>query len=298
MNELTTTGGAVAGLPQNAAVMQIADWAAELDAAHRLGTALASSGMIPDALKKDGKNHKPPEQIAADAAVVMLAGKSVGLDPLAAVQNIFPVYGKPAMYARTMVGLAQGLGHEIERSSATNSSVTIRARRKGKTEWHSFTWDIDRAKQAGYTSNAKYQTDPIGMLTAKAQAEACRVMFADVLMGMPYSVEDAELEDLGEVPAAEEKPVATVTRKPRGKKAEPAPAPSPEPAAEQEPAPAGDQPINEQDWNDIKALAGERGIEDVGKFVSDQLGRTLNGWREITVDQAQKLVTALEQAGA
>lgn len=306
MTELATTtpAGAVA-LPQTAAVVQISEWAAELDAAHRLGLALSESGMVPDALKKEGSSYKDAKRIAADAAVVILAGKSVGLDPLAAVQNIFPVYGKPAMYARTMVGLAQGLGHEVERTSATNSSVTIRARRKGKTEWHSFTWDIERAKQAGYTGNKKYQTDPIGMLTAKAQAEACRVMFADVLMGMPYSVEDTELEDLGEVAAAEAKPAATVTRKPRGKKAEPAPKPEPKPEAPAD-APAEDgtaqnpgaEPIGEQEWKDIKGLAGDLGIDDVGKFVSDELGRTLNGWREITVDEASKITTALEERGA
>lgn len=306
MTELTTTANGAAALPQTAAVVQISEWAAELDAAHRLGLALSESGMIPDALKKEGNSYKDAKRIAADAAVVILAGKSVGLDPLAAVQNIFPVYGKPAMYARTMVGLAQGQGHEVERTSATNSSVTVRARRRGKTEWHSFTWDIDRAKQAGYTSNKKYQTDPIGMLTAKAQAEACRVMFADVLMGMPYSVEDTELEDLGEVqPAAEAKPAATVTRKPRGKKADAAPKPEPEPeppadgAAEEGPTQdPGAEPIGEQEWKDIKGLAGDLGIEDVGKFVSDQLGRTLNGWREITVDEASKITTTLEERGA
>ena len=32
------------------------------------------------------------------------------------------------------------------------------------------------------------------MLTAKALAEACRLVFPDVLLGMPYSAEDIELD--------------------------------------------------------------------------------------------------------
>lgn len=89
------------------------------------------------------------------------------------------------------------------------------------------TWTIGRAKQAGYVptptvadpnplndddwlsvekfwdgkkkvsvlGNMKYITDPQAMLKAKCQAEVCREMAPDVLMGIGYSREELESED-------------------------------------------------------------------------------------------------------
>jgi hypothetical protein len=218
-------------LPRTADVIQIAEWAAELAAARELATMLAHSNFLPMNLRMKGKNNfKSPDELVADGTAIILAGKSVGMDPMQSVQNIFPVHGQPSMYARSMQAIVIAAGHEVERSAATDTAVTVRARRKGSKEWKDYTWTIDRAKRAGYTSNPKYQSDPIGMLTAKALAEACRLTAPDVLLGMAYSKEELELEDLGETdqpqpaaPAAEEKPKRKVQRRPA---ANAAPAPS------------------------------------------------------------------------
>ena len=242
---------------QTADVIQIHEWAAELNAAHQLGTALANSNFLPMSLRMKGKNSfKTIDELAADAAAVILAGKSVGLDPMQAVQNIFPVHGMPSMYARTMAALVIAQGHDLVRSEATDDSVTVQARRKGEDRWQGFTWTMSRAAKAGYTSNAKYKSDPIGMLTAKALAEACRLVFPDVLLGMPYSAEDIELDpgivESDRTPAAEPAKPATrkVTRAPR-KDAAPAPEKPPvvdTPPAEDEPAPATDAAPGEEPW--------------------------------------------------
>jgi hypothetical protein len=101
-----------------------------------------------------------------------------------------------------MVSLVLGAGHEVRRTAATNDSVTVAARRKGDDDWQEFTWTIQRAEQAGYLKNAKYKSDPIAMLTAKAQAEACRTVAPDVLTGVAaWSREEIELEDMGERPS-------------------------------------------------------------------------------------------------
>ncbi|MGO1320816.1 MAG: hypothetical protein ACTMIK_11270 [Galactobacter sp.] len=173
--------------------INLLSWAQELDAAHRIASALAKTSVVPATFR-----GKPDE-----CAAVILAGKALGLDPLTSLQNIFEVKGRPAMYARTMVSLVLGAGHEVKRTAATNESVTVAARRKGDPDWQEFTWDIDRARQAGYLTNKKYETDPIAMLTAKAQAEACRTVAPDVLTGVAaWSREEIELEDMGERPAA------------------------------------------------------------------------------------------------
>jgi hypothetical protein len=188
--ELDTSPAAVMATP-TAAVVDLAAWAAELSAAHQIGTALCKTAFVP----KDFQG-KPDA-----AAAAILAGKSLGMDPLSALQNIFVIHGRPGLYARTMHALVIAQGHEILRTAATPESVTVHARRKGSTEWQEFTWTIERADKAGYVkTNAKYKDNPIEMLTAKALSEACRVIAPDVLTGVAvYSVE--ELEDMGERPA-------------------------------------------------------------------------------------------------
>lgn len=176
------------------------DWAAELSAAHGLATALCATPFAPKEFQ--GK----PEAGAA----AILTGKSLGMDPLQSLANVFVIHGKPAMYARTMLGLVQAAGHEVERVKASPDEVVYRARRDGADEWQEFSWSIDRAHAAGYTSNSRYKSNPIEMLSAKCIAEACRNIGADVLMGMSMTVEEVELEDLGEVKT-------TLKRQPRKK---------------------------------------------------------------------------------
>lgn len=191
--------------------------AQELQAAYQFGEALADTQFVPA-----GFRGKP-----GDVAAAVLAGKSVGMDPMTALQNIFVVQGRPAMYARSMHAIVLAAGHKVERTEATNDSVTVIAKRKGESDWQTFTWTIDRAKQAGYVGNKKYTTDPIAMLTAKALAEACRTIAPDVLTGVAaYAAEEIELEDLGEKPKAA--PSAGLQAQ-----AQRAAAPAPEPAANQ-----------------------------------------------------------------
>ena len=240
----------------------LAEWATALDSAYKLGSALCSTEFVPQNFR-----NKPEA-----AAAAILSGYSLGLSPMNALSNIFVVQGRPAMYARTMQALVQAQGHEVEREAATDDSVTVIARRKGSTRWQEFTWTIERAKKAGYTSNKKYQSDPIAMLTAKAIAEACRIVAPDVLAGMPYSAEEMELEDLGEQGAPATggrslKPAGgtrKITRKPKTQ-AGPAPEAAPaEPAPDQVDESTGEvseggPAVLETDWAaEIKAVEGNR----------------------------------------
>lgn len=293
MTEIVTTdqGTATVSPAQPAGGVALAEWAAELDHAYKVATAICQTKFAPKEVQ-----GKPEE-----AAVRMLAGKAVGIDPLSSLSAFYEVHNRPALYARTMVAIAQSQGHQIQRTEATDEKVTYRARRKGESEWQVFTWTIARAEKAGYTSNAKYKSNPTEMLSAKASAEAVRTIAADALMGMAYSVEDLELEDLGEV--EDERPKTTVKRKASSrkkaetKKAEPAPEPEPDSDAEPEPAlPAevkGESAITEDTWNELNQLAEEKGIQSVPKWASDQLGRTLHGWGEITEAEGDRLLKIL-----
>jgi len=216
-------------MPATAGIAALDAWVEGLAKATTIAQFLARSNFVPTALRMKGKNaYKTVEELTLDVTAIILAGASVGYDPFQAVQQMFIVHGSPAMYARSMVALVKSHGHQLDQGDSSPTSVTVRARHRDRKEWHEFTWTYERADRAGYTSNPKYRTNPQEMLYAKAATEACRRMFPEVLAGIsPYSVEESELEDLGETEPAEAaapietKPKRTVTRK----KAAAAPAP-------------------------------------------------------------------------
>lgn len=169
--------------PSNGALNSLQQQAEAMGAAYQVAERLANTQMVPAVYR-----GKPD-----DATAAILYGAELGLQPLQALQQIFVVHGTPAIYARTMVALLKDKGFTFETVESTNTSVTVRGE-SPRGEVEQSTWTIDRAKQAGYTSNKKYQTDPQAMLYAKAAAEVCRKLAPNVLLGLPYTAEEIELE--------------------------------------------------------------------------------------------------------
>lgn len=287
-----------AALPPTAATISLMEWAQELSAAHQLGTALCGTEFVPASFR--GK----PEA----AAAAILAGKSLGLDPMNALANIFVVSGRPSMYARTMAALVMQAGHTIRRIQATEQSVIYEGRRKGDTTFTRVEWTIARAQKAGYTSNKKYQSDPIAMLTAKCQAEICRVIAPDVLTGIAAtSVEEVELDDLGETTTATEAPKAkrTVTRKQQPAPALPAAvheAPEPEPEPEQaEPETAEFESITTAQLTKLNIILQENGLsdrEDKINYLSSYLERPIASSKDLTKAEARRIIDEHETDAA
>lgn len=256
-------------------VMSITDWANELQAAGSIANILANTEFVPTGIRGNVE--------AVGAAI--LTGYEIGLKPMNALANIFVVRGRPAMYARTMVSLVLSHGHEVERVDATEQAVTVRGRRKGSQSWQTFTWDMNRAKRAGYTSNQKYTTDPQAMLTAKAQAECCRTMFPDVLSGMAASAEEIELGDFDEPAQVEAKAKAApkpTTRKVQRKN----PAKAPEPAA---PAATRQAPQDEAEPEDETEPEGESNHGEVqDETVNEETGEVQETAGEATISRVDQ----------
>lgn len=242
-------------------------WADELQAAYALGEALCQTDFVPKDFK--GKPHA--------AAAAIMAGKALGLDPMNSLSSIFVIHNKPALYARTMAAMVMQHGHELLRTVATPSEVTVMAKRKGQDEWQQFTWTIERAKTAGYTSNPLYQKDPIAMLTAKAQAEACRTIAPDVLNGVAvYSVEEHRLDKIG-------KPV-----RPSG---------ITQSSAEDITAAPEYETITEQQWNQLLQAGHHAGLNmnQVGELAAGVLQTSLRGWQYIPADQFDNILGSMPQ---
>jgi hypothetical protein len=169
-------------------------WAEAAAAANRLAKALCRTEFCPVAFRS--------KDIEATAAILL--GDELGMSPLVALKSIYVVHGTPALYARTMVGLAQAHGHEIWTVETSDAKVVVRGQRKGSDHIEEAIWTTTRAQKAGYTNNKQYVSNPQAMLYAKAAGEIARKIAADVLSGMAYSVEDMELEQA--------EPTATVKR--------------------------------------------------------------------------------------
>lgn len=185
----TTTDNSIEILPParpmaSEAIGQLMSHAEAMNAAHQLAAAMCASDLVPAIYR-----GKPDNGAAA-----ILYGAELGLTPIQSLQQIFVVHGQPAIYARTAVAMVKRHGILVETISSTDEAVTVRAtdRRMGTVE--ESTWSYDRAKKAGYTSNKKYDTDPQGMLYAKAAMECCRKIAPDVLLGIAYAREELEIE--------------------------------------------------------------------------------------------------------
>ena len=220
-------------------------WASAASAAHQLAQSLSKTSFVPRAFQGN----------AGDATAAIILGDELGLSPLSALRSIYIISGTPALYARTMVALAMSHGHEVWTESSTDREVVVCGRRKGSEHTERVVWTVDRARKAGYTSNKKYESDPQAMLYSKAAAEVARKIAPDVLSGVPYSVEDLELE------APE--PTAKVTRAPRTVQRQPKPQP---------PEPEFDEPAAEP----VQAVA-ERVTEGITDAQSKALHAGLNG---------------------
>lgn len=264
MTELTTYQAPTpAGLPvMQGDAVDLEAWARKLAAANRIGTALACTSFVPKHFQGN------PD----DATAAIIRGAELGFSPTQALEMFYVVHGRAGMYARTMVAIAMRLGHKIEDHEVTATSVTVRAKRKGEKDWQYFTWDIERASQAGYLTNPKYKSNPIEMFRAKGQAEAVRTIAPDALTGLGiYSVEEIELDDLGEkqVPA----PVAAAL----------------EPAADA---------ITEQEWAELHAEATAAGIAKPAAFIQGILGRRLPSWQAIKASEIPAIREAIAEYAA
>jgi hypothetical protein len=275
-------------------------WAQNLEAAHRIGSALCATSFAPAHFR-----GKP-----AEAAAAILYGSEVGFTPTQALQNLYVIGGKPALYARPMVAIVQAHGHKVWTESKTDDAVTVCGQRKGSDTVERETWTVARAQRAGYTSNKKYQTDPQAMLYARAASDVCRRVAADALAGMVYSVEELELTQPDEPQARVKQAGADALRAAIGKPAEhPVPSdleePTPPPGEDVQDAEVVDEPVDPRLTRRMFAAFTAAGFTEDARseagrtrrltYISQIVGRDIASSKELTGPEVAKVVDALEQ---
>lgn len=271
---------------RESAVSLIQETARDLTAAMQIATALVETPFVPVHFR--GK--------AADAAAAILYGATIDMDPTTALQNIYVISGKPALYARTMVAIVLSKGHTIWTENEAEGTVTVCGKRAGSGNVETVTWTADMAKRAGYTSNKKYQTDPRSMLYARASGDIARRVAPDALLGMGYTREELELEDeQAESPVVQARSSVSRLRaavQPAAEVAGPAgPAEQDPPAADTVPAISKDQLAR------LATLLREQGFTDRAEglaFIADKAGREVKASKELTAGEADTVIAALE----
>uniref|UniRef100_A0AAU8GQ35 RecT-like DNA pairing protein n=1 Tax=Mycobacterium phage Farewell TaxID=3158893 RepID=A0AAU8GQ35_9CAUD len=190
-----------------------------MEMAYGLASKMVQTQFVPTRFR--GKDK------AEDATAAILYGMELGLNPIQSLQRVIPIHGQPSLEARTMVALLQAKGYKVKTRAQSDTAVTVWGKDLDGEEYET-TWTIERAMKAGYVprpsspdsqcrpdvdddwvtvtktwdgktkksvvGNMKYITDPQAMLKAKAQAEVCREIAPEVLLGIGYSREDLESE--------------------------------------------------------------------------------------------------------
>jgi hypothetical protein len=213
----------------------LVEWADEARAAASIAASLAKTPFVPNSLR-----GQTPEITVSNVTAAILTGRELGLQPMAALRSIDVIQGTPAMRALLMRALVQGAGHEVwdEKESATE--VVVCGRRHGSDKVQRSTWTIARAQQLGLTGKDNWKKQPQAMLYARATAEVCRRVAADVLLGLPYAVEELDEAD-------EQQP--TQKRTAKRKQVEPA-----EPAAEPTLEPVPPTEDEKKDWPPVEDM--------------------------------------------
>lgn len=152
-----------------------------LKEALQLAELLSKSKLIP-------KGFETPET----CLVGILYGMEVGLSPIAALQRMAVIDGRPTILGDAALalvqssGLLQSIREEVIEDEDTKILIAIcRVEREGRSEPVSGTFSVDDAKRAGLWQKPGPWTDyPKRMLTMRARAFALRDAFPDVLSGL------------------------------------------------------------------------------------------------------------------
>lgn len=151
-----------------------------LDAAVDYARKLSASDLLPEAYRGKPQN-------------VLLAveyGRSVGIDPIAAINMVHTIKGKPTASAQLVGALVRRAGHRLRVSWDGTSATAEIVRSDDEGFTFRAVWTFDRAQAAGLTGNANYKNHLPAMLKARAITEVSRDACPEALAGIAYVADE------------------------------------------------------------------------------------------------------------
>jgi hypothetical protein len=165
----------------------------DFDGAWRIANAVVKAGMAPKGL-----------DTAEKAMVAIMHGMEVGMTPMAALQSIAVVNGRPTIWGDGALGLVQGSGlmesHKewFEGTGDTRKAICT-VKRKGDPEIKTGEFSVADARKAGlWGKSGPWSQYPDRMLKMRARGFALRDGFSDVLrgLGIAEEVQDTPMRDV------------------------------------------------------------------------------------------------------
>jgi hypothetical protein len=151
--------------------------------------ALAHASLLPRAYRDQ----------PANVLLAMEYGDALGLSPIAAIQGVHVIDGKPTASASLIGALVRRAGHRLRvETSPDGTSATATIIRADDPDFpFTCTWTMDRARAAGLLgkSGGSWSTYPQAMLKARAITEVARDACPEVLSGVAYTAEELGADD-------------------------------------------------------------------------------------------------------
>jgi predicted NUDIX family NTP pyrophosphohydrolase len=156
------------------------DMVASLADVLRLADTLAQArgGFIPDHFKN-----------SAQVAAVILAGRELGVGPMAALRSFYLVNGKLGMDASFVSGRMLAHGIALEWLRDDDECASVRLSRAGMPPYVS-TFSRQDAERAGLWGSATWRKYPRAMLRARAITAGARAYAADAFSGSVYTPDE------------------------------------------------------------------------------------------------------------
>lgn len=133
---------------------------------------------------------------AAKLAMILHAGKDLGLSATQALSGITLVNGKPVVWGSVAASLMTANGYKLEWLEATATKARLKISKDGRGD-HTEEFTIDDAKKAGLASKpGPWTLYPKDMLRWKALARARNFFCPEVGAGMPLAEDYRDSEDV------------------------------------------------------------------------------------------------------
>lgn len=268
---------------QGRAVARLGEWAQSASAAFEVAKSLVETSFVPSQFK-----NKPMEATAA-----ILSGAEVGLSPMASLKSFDIIQGTAAPRALTLRAIVQSQGHEMILDESTETRCKMRGRRRGDSEWIKVQWTIDRAKGLGLLSRDNWKKQPAAMLVARATSDLARLVAADAILGIGYTIEEvadgADVEIAVDAPEQAKQPTSGVRkmqRKPKDAQPETKGSDDEEPHVPRLTAAQGKR---------MFAQFTELGIterEDYQAYIANVIGGEVETSKDLTPEQASAVIDA------
>lgn len=152
--------------------------------------ALSSSDLLPVAYR-----GKP-----ANVLIAVEMGNALGLKPMAALNGIAVINGKPTLSADLMAAVVRNAGHKLRVEEKPGAVRATLIRSDDPDFSYEAIWDQGKAEKAGLWGKGNWVKYPGQMLRARAISEVIRQGASECLFGAIYTPEELESVATGDDP--------------------------------------------------------------------------------------------------